>query len=189
MILKKISQLFRKSERRKRQNKKVFNNYVFFVEKFPVFLYNNDNLTDINTEDITMANVKELLKAEENGSLSFGDYSLTQKTKLDDFSFEGDTYKVKTFQEITRLEKNGGVVYESVPGSAVHGYKETERQIVFETEAADDLQITLEVEPEKEYKVYVNDTNIGKLKSSLSGKISFSIELDAGETAKVQIVK
>ena len=42
---------------------------------------------------------------------------------------------------------------------------------------------------EKEYKVYVNDTNIGKLKSSLSGKISFSIELDAGETAKVQIVK
>ena len=118
---------------------------MFFVEKFPVFLYNNDNLTDINTEDITMANVKELLKAEENGSLSFGDYSLTQKTKLDDFSFEGDTYKVKTFQEITRLEKNGGVVYESVPGSAVHGYKETERQIVFETEAADDLQITLEV--------------------------------------------
>ena len=87
------------------------------------------------------------------------------------------------------IEKNGGVVYESVPGSAVHGYKETERQIVFETEAADDLQITLEVEPEKEYKVYVNDTNIGKLKSSLSGKISFSIELDAGETAKVQIVK
>ena len=42
---------------------------------------------------------------------------------------------------------------------------------------------------EGEYKVYVNDTNIGKLKSSLSGKISFSIELDAGETAKVQIVK
>ena len=162
---------------------------MFFVEKFPVFLYNNGNLTDINTEDITMANVKELLKAEENGSLSFGDYSLPQKTKLDDFSFEGDVYKVKTFQEITRLEKNGGVVYESVPGSAVHGYKETERQIIFETEASDDVQITLEVEPEKEYKVFVNDTNIGKLKSSLSGKISFSIELDAGETAKVQVVK
>ena len=189
MILKKISQLFRKSERRKRQNKKVFNNYVFLVEKLPTFLYNNGSFIDTNTEDIIMANVKELLKAEENGSLSFGDYSLTQKTKLDEFSFEGDVYKVKTFQEITRLEKNGGVVYESVQGSAVHGYKETERQIAFETEAADDLQITLEVEPEKEYKVFVNDTNIGKLKSSLGGKISFSIELDAGETAKVQVVK
>ena len=55
---------------------------MFFVEKFPVFLYNNDNLTDINTEDITMANVKELLKAEENGSLSFGDYSLTQSLMI-----------------------------------------------------------------------------------------------------------
>lgn len=167
----------------------IFNNYRFFVEKIPVFLYNNGSFTYINTEDITMANVKELLKAEENGTLSFGDYSLSQKTKLDDFSFEGNVYKVKTFQEITRLEKNGGVAYESVPGSAVHEYKETERQIVFETEAADDLQITLEVEPEKEYKVYVNDTNIGKLKASLSGKISFSIELNAGEVAKVQVVK
>ena len=133
-----------------------------------------------------MANVKELLKAEENGSLSFGDYSLTQKTKLDDFSFEGDTYKVKTFQEITRLEKNGGVVYESVPGSAVHGYKETERQIVFETEAADDLQITLEVEPERNTKYMLTILILAKLKSSLSGKISFSIELDAGETTKVK---
>ena len=87
---------------------------MFFVEKFPVFLYNNGNLTDINTEDITMANVKELLKAEENGSLSFGDYSLTQKTKLDDFSFEGDTYKVKTFQEITCLLYTSDAADESV---------------------------------------------------------------------------
>ena len=96
--MKKISQFFRKSERRKRQNKKVFNNYVFLVEKLPTFLYNNGSFIDTNTEDIIMANVKELLKAEENGSLSFGDYSLTQKTKLDEFSFEGDVYKVKTFQ-------------------------------------------------------------------------------------------
>ena len=73
---------------------------MFFVEKFPVFLYNNGNLTDINTEDITMANVKELLKAEENGSLSFGDYSLTQKTKVDEFSFEGDVYKVINLYQV-----------------------------------------------------------------------------------------
>lgn len=136
-----------------------------------------------------MANVKELLKAEENGSLSFGDYSLQEKTKLADFPFEGDIYKVKTFQEITRLEKNGGVAYESVPGSAVHNFKETERQIAFEAEAPDDIQITLEVEPEKEFKVFINDTNIGKMKSGLGGKINFSIEMNPGETAKVQVVK
>ena len=136
-----------------------------------------------------MANVKELLRTEENGTISFGDYSLDTKTKLSDFKFEDNTYKVKTFKEITRLEKNGGVVYESVPGSAVHDYKETERQIAFVVEAVEDIHITLEVEPEKEYKVFVDDTNIGKMKSTLGGKIDFSIELNEGETAKVQVVK
>ena len=136
-----------------------------------------------------MANVKELLRTEENGTISFGDYSLDTKTKLSDFKFEDNTYKVKTFKEITRLEKNGGVVYESVPGSAVHDYKETERQIAFVVEAVDDIHITLEVEPEKEYKVFVDDTNIGKMKSTLGVKIDFSIELNEGETAKVQVVK
>lgn len=136
-----------------------------------------------------MANVKELLRAEENGSISFGDYSLEAKTKLADFKYQDSVYKVKTFKEITRLEKNGGVVYESVPGSAVHDYRETERQVVFTVEAADDIHITLELEPEKEYKVYVNDTNIGRMKSNLGGKIDFSIELNAGESAKVDVIK
>ena len=136
-----------------------------------------------------MANVKELLRAEENGSISVGDYSLEAKTKLADFKYQDSVYKVKTFKEITRLEKNGGVVYESVPGSAVHDYRETERQVVFTVEAADDIHITLELEPEKEYKVYVDDTNIGRMKSNLGGKIDFSIELNAGESAKVDVIK
>ena len=136
-----------------------------------------------------MANVKELLRAEENGSISFGDYSLEAKTKLADFKYQDSVYKVKTFKEITRLEKNGGVVYESVPGSTVHDYRETERQVVFTVEAADDIHITLELEPEKEYKVYVDDTNIGRMKSNLGGKIDFSIELNAGESAKVDVIK
>ena len=136
-----------------------------------------------------MAIVKELLRTEENGSISFGNYDLDTKTKLSDFKFQEDTYKVKTFREITRLEKNGGVVYESVPGSEVHEYKETERQVTFYVEAPDDVQITVELEPEKEYKVYVDDTNIGKMRSNLGGKINFSIELNEGEQAKVNIVK
>ena len=63
-----------------------------------------------------MAAVKELLRAEADGTLSFGDFTLGSKTKKDNFEFEGDIYKVKTFSEITKLEKNGMFVYESVPG-------------------------------------------------------------------------
>ena len=46
-----------------------------------------------------MAAVKELLRAENDGSLSFGDYTLSEKTKKDNYEFEGDIYKVKTFSE------------------------------------------------------------------------------------------
>ena len=79
-----------------------------------------------------MAAIKELLRAEEDGTLSFGDYSLSSKTKLDNFEFEGDIYKVKTFAEITKLERNGMFVYESVPGSAVEHFKATAEGVSFE---------------------------------------------------------
>ena len=47
-----------------------------------------------------MATVKELLRAENDGTLSFGDYTLASKTKKDGFEFKGDLYKVKTFPEL-----------------------------------------------------------------------------------------
>lgn len=136
-----------------------------------------------------MSNVKELIKAQENGTLCFGDYSLDAKTKLSDFPFDGDTYKVKTFKEITRLEKNGGVIYESVPGSAVHNFKQEGNKLCFQVESIDDVQITLELLPEAEYKVFVDDINIGRMKSNLGGKISFSLSLNPNEKAKVEVIK
>ena len=67
-----------------------------------------------------MTVVKELIRSELDGTLSFGDYTLDTKTKKDGFEFQGDIYKVKTFKEITKLEKNGMFVYESVPGQEMH---------------------------------------------------------------------
>lgn len=42
-----------------------------------------------------MAVIKELIRKENNGSISFGNYELPQKTKLADFEVNGDLYKVK----------------------------------------------------------------------------------------------
>ena len=68
-----------------------------------------------------MAVISELLRSEEDGTISFGDYTLSTKAKLDNFEHQGDLYKVKTCQEITKLERNGMFVYESVPGlSLIH---------------------------------------------------------------------
>ena len=42
----------------------------------------------------------------ENGGLGFGNYTLEEKAKLSDYPHLGDLYKIKTFKEITKLEKN-----------------------------------------------------------------------------------
>ena len=136
-----------------------------------------------------MAAVKELLRAEGDGTLSFGDYTLQSKTKLDNFEFEGDIYKVKTFSEITKLEKNGMFVYESVPGSSVERFKETEKGVIFEVSAPEDVQFTLELEPESEYEVLIDGESAGKMTTNLSGKLSVSIELNPDENASVNVVK
>lgn len=136
-----------------------------------------------------MATVKELLRAEENGTLSFGDYTLVSKTKLDNFEFEGDIYKVKTFAEITKLEKNGMFVYESVPGSTVENFKATDAEVAFQVSAPEDVQFTLELEPDSEYEVFINEESAGKMPTNLSGKLSVSIELSEGESASVKVAK
>ena len=48
-----------------------------------------------------MAVVTELFRSEDNGTLSFGDYTLAQKAKKGDIQFEGDIYKIKTFKTVS----------------------------------------------------------------------------------------
>ena len=49
-----------------------------------------------------MAAVKELLRAENDGSLSFGDYTLSEKTKKDNYEFEGTRYRARWVMLKTR---------------------------------------------------------------------------------------
>ena len=92
-----------------------------------------------------MATISELIRTEDNGTISFGDYTLAAKAKLDNYEVGGDIYKVKTFKEITKLERNGLFVYESVPGTAVTGFKQTADAVEFTVEGPEDAQITLEL--------------------------------------------
>nr|WP_300825808.1 endosialidase [uncultured Schaedlerella sp.] len=136
-----------------------------------------------------MARVEELLRTEKDGTISFGDYTLASKTKLDNFEFEGDLYKVKTFSEITKLERNGMFVYESVPGSAVENFKATDTEVNFRISAPEDVNFTLELQPESEYEVLIGGASAGKMNTNLSGKLSVSVELGGDESTEVRIVK
>ena len=68
------------------------------------------------------------------------------------FEHDGDLYKVKTFHEITKLERNGMFVYESVPGTAVTELSVTDNGVSFSVEGPEDAQITLELEENAEYE-------------------------------------
>lgn len=135
-----------------------------------------------------MAVISELIRSESDGTLSFGDYTLDQKSKLSGFEFEGDNYKVKTFNEITKLEKNESFVYESVPGTAVHHFNVTDQIVEFEVEGDDYAQVTLELEAECEYEVEIGGTSVGAMKTNLGGKLVISIDFN-GAAQKVIIKK
>ncbi|SFK42378.1 hypothetical protein SAMN05216390_10143 [Lachnospiraceae bacterium KH1T2] len=136
-----------------------------------------------------MSAVKELLRNEADGSISFGNHTLAAKEKLEDFKHEGDLYKVKTFGEMTKLEKNGMFVYESVPGTSVNNFKETEAGVSFKAEGAEDAQITLGLADETEYEVFVAGESVGKMKTNLGGKLSVSVELAGAGQVEVEVKK
>ena len=137
----------------------------------------------------SMAAIKELIRTETDGTLSFGDYELNQKTKLSDFNHGGNLYKVKTFHEITRLERNDLFVYESVPGTSVHHFSVTESGAEFVVEGPDNVQITVGLEDATEYMVSVEGENTGIVKTNLSGKLPLSVDLGEKGSVNVKIAK
>jgi hypothetical protein len=136
-----------------------------------------------------MAVVVELLRSESNGNISFGNHELDKKAKLEDFENAGDVYKVKTFKEITRLEKNGLFLYESVPGTSVHNFCESDNGISFVVEGSQDAQITLGAADDSEYEVIVAGESAGVMKTNLSGKLNISVELEGAGEVEVKVTR
>lgn len=134
-----------------------------------------------------MTVIEGLIRNEDDGSLSFGNYELDKKFKVSDFEHFGDSYKVKTFREITKLERNDLFVYESVPGTVVCNFKMSGDEVEFDVEGYEDTQIALGLEAEKEYRVYVDGVDVGSGVTNLGGKLIFSVELGNG-AKKIRVV-
>ena len=136
-----------------------------------------------------MSVIEELIRKDDAGTLSFGNYQLETKTKKADFQYEGASYKIKTFKEITKLEKNGALVYESVPGSTVTGFKVNAEGVDFDVEAPGDLSFTLELEPSTEYKLVVDGVSAGRINTNVGGKLNASLSLNEGSKSSIKVVK
>jgi len=131
----------------------------------------------------------ELLRAEQDGTLSFGDHKLRQKAKKEDFEHGGDLYKVKTYTTMTKLEKNGMFAYESVPGTSVSHFRETEKGVEFGVQGDADVEITLGLKEDTEYNVEVDGVDIGKMTTNLGGKLSLSVELAGAGEVSVRVME
>ena len=123
-----------------------------------------------------MAIVNELIKVENNGAISFGNYQLPKKTKLMSFEVGGNLYDIRTFNEITKLNKDEGLIYESIPGTAVHNFTMQDKLITFKVAGMAESQITMELSPDTDYNLFIDELKVGKIKSNLAGKIVFSVD-------------
>lgn len=136
-----------------------------------------------------MAVVEELLRSEADGTISFGNHKLEKKAKVEDYQHAGDLLKVKTCKEITKLEKNGMFLYESVPGTSVLHFGEKEDGVEFIVEGDEDAQITIGLTDDRAYEVFVDGTSIGAIKTGFGGKLSLSVEIGAADEVPVRVVQ
>ena len=123
-----------------------------------------------------MPGIESLIRVEQDETISFGNYSLNEKSKKQDFEHQGDLYKVKTFYEITKLERNGMFVYESVPGTTVSNFTETDEGITCRLEGYKASQVTVQLEENTAYKIYEDGEVTGEITTNISGKLGINID-------------
>ena len=136
-----------------------------------------------------MGAVSELIRKDEGNTISFGDHTLQEKAKVEDFDVSGNLYKVKTYKSLTKLERDGMFVYESEPGTSVNGFEVLPNGVSFTVCGNEDAMITVGLKEDTEYSVDVAGKDIGRIKTNLGGKLSFSVELEGKGEIKIKVVE
>ena len=115
--------------------------------------------------------------------------ALGKKAKKSGFEVQGDSYKVKTYRESTRLERNDALVYESEPGTAVQDFTWNENGVAFTVECPGDCQIVLGLSDDATYRVTVNGADVGLMETGMGGKLVLSVEMPESGTAEVEVTR
>ncbi len=92
---------------------------------------------------------------------------------------------MSVIEELIRLGNNGTISF----GNYLLDSKKKVLDFEVIVESGEDLQLTLELEPETEYKILIDNVNVGKIKTNMAGKVNFSIEMQQNVTKTVEIKK
>ena len=80
-------------------------------------------------------------------------------------------------------------LYESVPGTSVLDFVEKEDGVDFVVEGDEDAQITIGLNDDTEYEVFVGGKSTGTMKTGLGCKLSLSVEVGAACEVHVIVVR
>ncbi len=125
-----------------------------------------------------MSKKYEIIKINEDQTLTFGNFEVVEKQKVSDFDYKGEKLKVKTHKDITVLKSNDTLVIETVPGTVVDNFNMEEGNISFGILGYKQTIVTIEVEPEVEYNLYIDGVKSDILTSKPSGKVSISLDVE-----------
>ena len=118
-----------------------------------------------------------IISHSQDGGLNFGGFAFEKKQKQEGYVVNESVYKIKTHNEITRLERNDALLFETTPGSLITDFYLNDGLCAFNARGTGDTHITIELLPETTYRVVEDGINLGDCKTNKTGKIMFSAEL------------
>ena len=80
-------------------------------------------------------------------------------------------------------------VYESVPGTTVSNFTETDEGITCRLEGYKASQVTVQLEENTAYKIYEDGEVTGEITTNISGKLGINIDLEDGRPVDLKILK
>lgn len=132
---------------------------------------------------------QKLIYVNDRGQLEFGDYTLNEKSKVPSFEMGGDSYYLKTWKEITRLEKNGLFLLEALPGCRISAFEEKEDETGFTVSAPYEVHLTIGVDESADYTLLVGGVDRTTSMTRIGGKLAFTVPTKEGEPVDVLLRK
>ncbi|MDO5695310.1 MAG: endosialidase [Eubacteriales bacterium] len=122
------------------------------------------------------------------GKLAFGDYKVTEKQK-EQMEFEGDLYKIKSHNQVTRLSRNNVMVFESVPGTRVENFVTAEERIEFDVYGDADASIILAVEDKTNFMLDIDGIVYDNTSYIAPGKLNINVTFEGDGPVHVLVQK
>ena len=68
------------------------------------------------------------------------------------------------------------------------GFEVRDSSVEFSVESDRDVQITLQMEEDRDYAIYMDDVAAGSMRTNLSGKLVLSVEMNGEKPVRIRVV-